>query len=364
MKTSSSSGIHAAPVPVYNFGAPAALVMQPTLAEILANGELTTAQASELIECETVIGKGLNTFIEVGQRLVNIRDKRLYRYKYGTFEEYCERRWGMTGRRARQLSDASRVIENLGTYVPKPQTEGQARPLTALPAADQRPAWEEAREVAKPDEPTAKQVKAVVDRKLGKSRNKEITTDGHGLTRIRNDEQEAAEKAEKSRLPVQQTFAGHALNAAAIGEKPAKELPKDRGRDLWAEAYTVLTELAAACRHESQEWGLVNRAMDLLKEFGHLRKTNRNGAAKEQRDQRGEAGRAAADPASLSRAGRVEKACFVIERRSASDMQKKFFLTKRGGWSPRRQYAEYFDSQLAAHLRLGRRVGYIRRIKA
>ncbi len=153
----------------YDFGSPElAIGAVPTLSEILANGQLNSMEAAELIESETVIGKGLKTFIEVGARLVSIRDKRLYRYKYSTFEDYCEKRWGMTGRRARQLSDASRVIENLGTFVPKPKTESQARPLTALPAADQRPAWEEAREVAKPDEPTAKQVKAVVDRRMGK----------------------------------------------------------------------------------------------------------------------------------------------------------------------------------------------------
>jgi hypothetical protein len=53
---------------------------------------LTSDEAERLLECETVIEKGFQTFIEVGIVLLEIRDKRLYRQSYETFEDYCRGR--------------------------------------------------------------------------------------------------------------------------------------------------------------------------------------------------------------------------------------------------------------------------------
>jgi hypothetical protein len=46
-----------------------------------------------LAQCEGVIERGMKSFIEVGTALLKIRDERLYRENYGTFEEYCRKRW-------------------------------------------------------------------------------------------------------------------------------------------------------------------------------------------------------------------------------------------------------------------------------
>jgi hypothetical protein len=64
--------------------------------------------------------------------LLIIRDSRLYREQYGTFEEYCNEKWGMTSGRARQLIGASEVMDNLksDTIVTLPTTESQARPFS------------------------------------------------------------------------------------------------------------------------------------------------------------------------------------------------------------------------------------------
>lgn len=88
---------------------------------------------SELAEHERVIARGLKTFVEVGSALMDIRDARLYREDYATFEDYCQQRWNMTDRRARQLMDAAstvQAIEETGTTVPA--TESQARELSGL----------------------------------------------------------------------------------------------------------------------------------------------------------------------------------------------------------------------------------------
>lgn len=84
-----------------------------------------------------------------GQALMTIRDKRLYRQDYSTFEAYCQERWGMTHRRVNQLIAATETVNSLGTLVPTlPTNERQTRPLTQLPPEQQAPAWQRAVEMA------------------------------------------------------------------------------------------------------------------------------------------------------------------------------------------------------------------------
>ncbi len=54
---------------------------------------LNEPETRERNECEKIISKGWNTFLEVGRALCRIRQKRLYRDHYSTFEEYCQERW-------------------------------------------------------------------------------------------------------------------------------------------------------------------------------------------------------------------------------------------------------------------------------
>lgn len=99
------------------------------------NEILTVADAAELADHEAAIEAGLKTFIDVGLRLVAVRDKRLYRAEYATFEDYCGGRWNFTDRRARQLIDAAGVIAALPTGTIVPGTESQARELAGLTPA-------------------------------------------------------------------------------------------------------------------------------------------------------------------------------------------------------------------------------------
>lgn len=57
--------------------------------------QLTTTESSKLCQLESTIEAGLKTFVEVGSALMEIRDSRLYRQEFGTFEDYCRERWGM-----------------------------------------------------------------------------------------------------------------------------------------------------------------------------------------------------------------------------------------------------------------------------
>ena len=104
---------------------------------------LAISERQELQRNEQIIQQGLNTFVEVGQALATIRDSRLYREDYSTFEDYCKDKWGMVRQQAYRLIDAANVIVNLSPMGDKfPTTERQARPLTKLEPAEQVRAWE------------------------------------------------------------------------------------------------------------------------------------------------------------------------------------------------------------------------------
>lgn len=121
-------------------------------------------ELQRLTQLETEIGEGLKTFIKVGSALLEIRDTRLYRLNYGTFEEYCQERWNIARRTAYQLMDAAEVVENVrhGAQI-LPTTERQVRPLTQLTPEDQVIVWQRATETAANGKVTAAHVQNVAD---------------------------------------------------------------------------------------------------------------------------------------------------------------------------------------------------------
>ena len=132
---------------------------------------LSTSEAGRLAELEIVIERGLQTFIEVGSALMEIRNSRLYRQMYATFEEYCQERWDLRKSRTYQLMDAAEVVENLKSStivelstgnVPLPVNEAQARPLAKLGFEMQRQAWQKAVETAPQGRITARHVETIV----------------------------------------------------------------------------------------------------------------------------------------------------------------------------------------------------------
>ena len=103
---------------------------------------LTITESERLEKCEEVIERGLKTFVDVGGSLLEIRDSKLYRTGYATFEEYCRDRWGMSRIHAHRMIEAASVTNNLlpmGNILPI--NERQARPLTQLEPDQQREAW-------------------------------------------------------------------------------------------------------------------------------------------------------------------------------------------------------------------------------
>jgi N6-adenosine-specific RNA methylase IME4 len=150
---------------------------------------LSKTESRELREYESIIERNLTAFYEVGNALVAIRDKRLYRASYSTFEEYCREKWGMGRAHAYRLIEAAAVTENLSPMGDKPITERQTRELSKLNPEHQRQAWQTAVETAPNGKVTAGHVRSVVnrmtddERQAVKALSKEIMTQETGTRR-------------------------------------------------------------------------------------------------------------------------------------------------------------------------------------
>lgn len=110
-----------------------------------AAASLTSGEQSELTHCETVIARGWENFIEVGEALRTIRDRRLYREHHPSFEAYCINRWQYRRSYAYYLVGAAEVIGHLSgnDKTPLPRCEAQVRPLIGLPPDTIREVWTE-----------------------------------------------------------------------------------------------------------------------------------------------------------------------------------------------------------------------------
>ena len=102
---------------------------------------LSAEEKSLLAECEKDIDAGLDGFVVVGQRLSQMKAKKLFRGSHGTFHRYCLNRFGFGRNYAKRVIEASKCTENLKSVpigtVFMPVTESQARPLVGLSPEDQ-----------------------------------------------------------------------------------------------------------------------------------------------------------------------------------------------------------------------------------
>jgi hypothetical protein len=142
----------------------------PDISPVVMSDPLSSDEAQILAHYEEVIERGIKTFVEVGRALMTIRDRKLYRANYATFEAYCRERWDLSRPYAYQLIDASVVVENLsGITDIVPMNEAQAQPLTSLPPEEQMEVWAEVVKTAPASGVTAKHVKATVSRVKGQT---------------------------------------------------------------------------------------------------------------------------------------------------------------------------------------------------
>lgn len=123
---------------------------------------LSKREAMDLLVAEEIIEKHQKSFLEVGAALVAIKDGRLYRSEYKTFEEYVCSRWGWTRQRAYQLISADSVAENVKHVL---QNARQASELAKAPKEKQAAVVDAVAEKATKEnrKPTAKDYKEAVE---------------------------------------------------------------------------------------------------------------------------------------------------------------------------------------------------------
>lgn len=200
---------------------------------------LVNAETGEIVPtleaCEEVIERGLGTFVEVGNALLTIRDGKLYRAEYDTFEGYCIDRWNLSRKRAYDLTNAAEVVAALSPMgdTPLPASERVARELT--PVKD-RPevAAEAMRRAATNGKPTATTVrdavKEVVREEIAKAAEK--ASDREALAQLVADAEKAGFDMDEARTAQRGAFARLCKDLAALPE-PEKFL-RHQGEHLRA----------------------------------------------------------------------------------------------------------------------------------
>lgn len=98
----------------------------------VATGPADIREARRLAVLEQTIEAGMASFVLVGEALLEVRDSRLYRINYPTFEAYCKGRWGFSHQRASQLMSAAEVVAALPEGATNVANEGQARALAPV----------------------------------------------------------------------------------------------------------------------------------------------------------------------------------------------------------------------------------------
>lgn len=115
------------------------------LVENMGEG-LTPSEVQQLEDYEAIIARSLRGFVEVGEALAEIRDRRLYRAKFSSFEAYLAEKWPTVKlRHAYRLIEGAAIAADVshGSHLPAPETERQARALAVVPEQERVPVWRE-----------------------------------------------------------------------------------------------------------------------------------------------------------------------------------------------------------------------------
>ena len=99
--------------------------------------QLSKSEAETFAQAEATISSGLNSFLEVGNALMKIRDGKLYRNTHKTFALYLKERWGIQraqGYRLIKSADTIRELNQLNSEkpIPLPSSERQIRILQKI----------------------------------------------------------------------------------------------------------------------------------------------------------------------------------------------------------------------------------------
>lgn len=96
---------------------------------------LTPNEQADYLQCKFELRNGLERAMSA---LEKIRDRRLYREEYATFEDFCQAEFSKTARRMDQLINAGQINAQLGTNGSQTFNERVVRELNVLPTPEQK----------------------------------------------------------------------------------------------------------------------------------------------------------------------------------------------------------------------------------
>jgi protein gp37/ribosomal protein L12E/L44/L45/RPP1/RPP2 len=116
--------------------------------DTLSKDTLTTSERARFDELEAVIQDGLDAFIEVGNALAEVKEERLWREDYDSWNDYTQERWELAGSTAYQRIHAAQTNGRLKEADVKPPSSTRANyELRDVPDADLPEALERARKI-------------------------------------------------------------------------------------------------------------------------------------------------------------------------------------------------------------------------
>lgn len=122
--------------------------------------ELTQKEEEEFLRLEAQIHQGLSKFYDIGNALKQIKEKKLYKLEYVSFEDYLKKRWGFTKQHAYKLISAVEIADSLHPSLPKPSSENLANVLGNIKDVELRQeVWEKAVETK--EKPTLQTIKNI-----------------------------------------------------------------------------------------------------------------------------------------------------------------------------------------------------------
>jgi hypothetical protein len=110
------------------------------------------------IEIIQYIQAALNAFQRAGKKLIRIRDERLYREEYDTFQDFCKATLGKSKTYVNNVIQGYELIQDLiaqGETV-LPDSERLARQLAKYPKGDRKLIWKRAVQIAGRKKPSYK----------------------------------------------------------------------------------------------------------------------------------------------------------------------------------------------------------------
>ena len=123
------------------------LDLSPSTSALAASKPETSQRLAQL---EQIIAAGRQTFEDVGRALLEIRDLKLYKPQYRSFEAYCIEKWGFALSQAYRLMDAAEKLSQNGEIpVGEILKESHARALLAVPQEKRESVLKAAHQAAK-----------------------------------------------------------------------------------------------------------------------------------------------------------------------------------------------------------------------